>query len=165
MSPVGVMRAASRRQQQQWLKGCPLSNAMLYWSEHIFLDPWDQQTINMQTTVQKGPKKCTHFNTTLRCSYDNLSAIVAAVFCSQRTRHSLDSYDLRRLLRKHYTTLPRKNCNYMSFGSKYIDYQRMSTFFGHLYIPEMTANKFITAIKMYLFNESPVTILNSLILL
>jgi hypothetical protein len=26
------VRAASRRQQQQWLKGCPLSNARLYWS-------------------------------------------------------------------------------------------------------------------------------------
>jgi hypothetical protein len=27
--------------------------AVVYWSKYIFLDPWDQQTINMQTTVQR----------------------------------------------------------------------------------------------------------------
>jgi hypothetical protein len=36
---------------------------------------------------------------------------------------------------KHYTTVPRKNCNYMSLCSKDIDYQKVSTFFWtHLYL-------------------------------
>jgi hypothetical protein len=35
---------------------------------------------------------------------------------------------------KHYTTVPRKNCNYMSLCSKDINYQRVSTFFGPLCI-------------------------------
>jgi hypothetical protein len=35
---------------------------------------------------------------------------------------------------KHYTTVPRKNCNYMSLCSRDMDYQRVSTFFGPLYM-------------------------------
>jgi hypothetical protein len=36
---------------------------------------------------------------------------------------------------KHYTTVPRKNCNYMSLCSKDINYQKVSTFFwAPLYI-------------------------------
>jgi hypothetical protein len=37
-------------------------------------------------------------------------------------------------MRKHYTTVSRKNCNHMSLCCKDIDYQRVSTFFGPLCI-------------------------------
>jgi hypothetical protein len=60
----------------------------------------------------------------LRCSKDNLSAIVAAVYCSQRPRGTTFTWHMC----KHYTTVPRKNCNCMSLCSKDIDYQRVSTF-------------------------------------
>jgi hypothetical protein len=65
-----------------------------------------------------------HFNTALRCSKDNFSAIVAAVYRSQRPRSTTFTWHIR----KHYTTVPRKNCNYMSLCSKDTDYQRVSTF-------------------------------------
>jgi hypothetical protein len=50
--------------------------------------------------------------------------VLADVYCSQgpRARHSRD-------MCKHYITAGRKNCNYTSFCSKDIDYQRVSTFF------------------------------------
>jgi hypothetical protein len=61
----------------------------------------------------------------LRCSKDNLSAIVATVYCSQSPRSMTFTWHMC----KHYTTIPRKTCNYMSLCSKDIDYQRVSTFF------------------------------------
>jgi hypothetical protein len=74
-----------------------------------------------------------HFNTALRCSKDNLSAIVAAVYCSQCPRGTtFTDIHMTHVQTLHY--IPRKNCNYMSLCSKDIDYQRVSTFFRPLCI-------------------------------
>jgi hypothetical protein len=69
-----------------------------------------------------------------RTNYQPL-LLLSSARSAHAARHSRDSCDLRHLLRKHYTTLPRNNCNYMSFGSKDIDYVSKFFFYPSVLYP------------------------------